>query len=378
MGCHACYNVCPVDCIKMKSDDEGFWYPEVDHDKCINCHRCIDVCPIVNKPDKNSKPISYACISNDDDIRANSSSGGIFTLLAENTLAEHGVVYGASLTDDAEVVHVPVDDVAGINVLRGSKYVQSRIGDTYKQAKKHLLEGSQVLFSGTPCQIAGLRSYLGKDYPNLITVDIVCHGVPSPKVWKKYVDEQQMRYGSEAKEILFRDKSQGWNNFSMRIKFLNSEEYNKTLREDIFLRTFLKDVCLRPSCYACEFKSVERYSDITLADFWGVKRLLPDMDDDKGTSLVLVNSGKGHTIFKSLSDKLRSVEVDVYQALTYNPAAIRSANRNPNRDNFMRDLESLDMDKLYKLYCYDSIDIRVKNLIRSTISKIVKKFGLVS
>lgn len=376
MGCHACSNICPVSCIQMETDMEGFWYPSVDYDKCISCHRCIDVCPIINKPELNQQPTAYACLNKNDQARAESSSGGIFTLLTEQTLAQLGVVFGTALNESAEALHISVEAVEDLGQLRGSKYVQSRIGDAYKQAKLFLVEGRQVLFSGTPCQIAGLRTYLGKSYENLFTVDIICHGVPSPKVWEKYVHEREVEAGAEATLISFRNKADGWKRFSMHFSFANSRVYQRNLREDLYLRAFLRDVCLRPSCHECEFKSVQRYSDLTLADFWGIQAVLPDLDDDKGTSFVLVNTAKGQAAFNSIQPGMKAVKVDVDQALRYNPAAFRSAKQNPNRESFMRELDSKSFEQLVKLYCTDRVSDRMMNKLRSVVARMIKKLGL--
>lgn len=373
MGCHACSSVCPQGCISMDSDSEGFWYPKVDRGKCIKCELCIKTCPIINKIAVENKPVAYACINKNEEIRLESSSGGIFTLVAEEVINNGGIVFGVGFDKDFNVIHSYVKNKEKLAMFRGSKYVQSRIGDTYSQAKFFLEEGKQVLFTGTPCQISGLKSYLRKDYDNLFCVDNICHGVPSPKVWKKYVYYHEDRVGSPTKRIAFRRKDKGWKQYSVSFRFENGTEYCETLKEDLYMRAFLKDVCLRPSCYACEFKTLSRESDITLADFWGIQKMLPDMDDDKGTSLIFVNSDSGQSMFENIEEKIIYKEVDINQAVSYNSAAIKSVEYNPKRDDFFEDLGMLDFDGLVRKYCTNKLLIRLRRKIKSVVCRILKK-----
>lgn len=372
-GCHACYSICPQSCIFMETDNEGFWYPKVDYDKCVNCGSCIKVCPIINEGPAANKPIAYACINNDEAIRLESSSGGIFTLVAEHVIGNGGVVFGVGFDEDFKVVHSYVKNKEWLGEFRGSKYVQSKIGDTYKQAKDFLKQGKEVLFTGTPCQISGLKSYLGRDYDNLFCMDNICHGVPSPKVWEKYVSYREHVASSKTRRIAFRRKDEGWKRYSVSFIFQNNTEYRKTLRDDLFMKAFLKNVCLRPSCYNCQFKTLHRESDITLADFWGIQRILPDMDDDKGTSLIFVNSTKGQAMFEKINDKILFKEVDINQAVLYNSAAIKSVEYNPKRESFFEELEKLPFDKLVNKYCTDEMSVRIKRKIKFILRKILEK-----
>lgn len=375
MGCHACLNICPQGCISMESDSEGFWYPAVDYNKCIECSLCVKACPVINKTTVNNEPKAYACINNDEKIRLESSSGGIFTLIAEQIIYESGVVFGAGFDDDFELIHSYVETKEELAKFRGSKYVQSKTGDAYHQAKKFLKQGKKVLFTGTPCQIAGLKSYLGQTYENLFCVDIVCHGVPSPKVFRKYVDYQESSVGSSTRRIAFRLKNEGWKRFSVSFLFKNNTEYRQNLRKDLYMRAFLKDVCLRPSCYACEFKTLHRQSDVTLADFWGIQNMLPEMDDDKGTSLIFVNSDSGHSMLNRIKDKTLCKEVDINQAVKYNSAAIKSAGYNSKRDQFFANLNDVPFDKLVKKYCSDRMGVVIKRKGKALIYKVFKKTG---
>ena len=378
MGCHACANICPKSCILMETDQEGFLYPTVDYNLCIKCKKCINVCPIINKEEVMNDPVTYSCINNDETIRLDSSSGGIFTLVAEKVIAQGGAVFGASFNNQFEVEHVFVETKEDLGKLRGSKYVQSKIGNSYKKAKEFLDSGREVLFTGTPCQITGLKSYLEKFYTNLSTMDIVCHGVPSPEVWRKYVEFREIEAGSPAQRIAFRRKNEGWKRYSVSFLFKNNTEYRQNLRNDLYMRAFLKDVCLRPSCYECEFKTLNRQSDITLADFWGIQNILPEMDDDKGTSLIFVNSEMGQRLFNETKDKMLYQEVDIHEAVKYNSAAIKSVGYNPKREDFFGELDKIDFDKLVKKYCTDKLEVRVKRKIKSTISVILKKTGTIN
>lgn len=373
-GCHACYSICPQSCIFMETDNEGFWYPKVNYDKCINCGSCIEVCPIINKKTVTNKPLAYACINKDETIRLESSSGGIFTLVAEQVIGNGGVVFGVGFDEDFKVVHSYVKNKEWLGEFRGSKYVQSKIGDTYKQAKDFLKQGREVLFTGTPCQISGLKSYLGRDYDNLFCMDNICHGVPSPKVWEKYVSYREHVASSKTRRIAFRHKDKGWTRYSVLFSFHNNTEYLRTRRHDLFMKAFLKDICLRPSCYSCQFKTLHRESDITLADFWGIQRILPDMDDDKGTSLIFVNSAKGQAMFQKIKDKMVYKEVDINQAALYNSAAIKSVEYNPKRESFFKELEKLPFDKLVNKYCTDKISVRIKRKIKFILYKVKNRF----
>ena len=378
MGCHACASICPKSCISMESDKEGFLYPNVDYNLCIRCKQCINVCPIINKEEVMNDPVAYSCINNDETIRLDSSSGGIFTLVAERVIARDGAVFGATFNDQFEVEHVFVETKEDLGQLRGSKYVQSKIGNSYKKAKEFLDSGRELLFTGTPCQIAGLKSYLDKLYTNLSTMDIVCHGVPSPDVWHKYVEFRETEAGSLAQRIAFRRKDEGWKRYSVSFLFKNNTEYRQNLRNDLFMSAFLKDVCLRPACYDCKYKGLNRQSDLTLADFWGVQNILPEMDDDKGTSLIFVNSEMGQRLFNEVKDKMLYQEVDINEAVKYNSAAIKSVKYNPKRDGFMAEKESLPFDKLVAKYCNEPLQRRIRNKVRSGIKKILVKTKLIN
>ena len=367
-GCHACFSVCPQKCIQMKSDEEGFLYPVVDTQKCIECGVCEKVCPIISKPIKkniNESVVAYAAYTQNDEIRKNSSSGGIFSEFAVSVLNNGGIVFGAAFNENWQVVHTYIDDVSQLEKLQGSKYVQSTIGNAFVDVERFLKEDKTVLFTGTPCQINGLYSYLKKDYNNLITQDIVCHGVPSPKVWNKYVYHMTKIEEKELKKVSFRNKDDGWENFNMKLVYQSGEEYAKSHKQDSFMQAFLKNMCLRPSCYKCSFKGKERVSDITIADFWGVNKVLPECNDNKGISLAFINSKKGRQLFDNISNNIWSQKIeDIDDAIRYNPAMMSSVRPHANRSVFMKKLDKSNFDVLLKKYLAPSYVKRLLNRIR--------------
>ncbi len=335
-GCSACSNVCPQKCIEMVSDSEGFVYPIINTSKCINCNRCEKSCPIINKTSTQREPHAYAAYSLNDEIISNSSSGGIFSELALQVLNAGGIIFGAALDENYNLKHIYIDSQDNLYKLQGSKYFQSNIGDSFACAKKFLDSGKTVLFSGTPCQIEGLLSFLNKKYDNLITQDIICHGVPSPLAWKKYFEH--ISSNSEVKRVNFRDKKLGWKNFSLKISFSDGTEQTKSLSEDLFMKGFLADLYLRPSCYSCSFKSLKRRSDITLADFWGIQYICPEMHNEQGVSLTFINSEKGKELWKKIEPQIKYKEVDLNASIKYNSAAIKSPPENKYRKTFFEKL----------------------------------------
>ncbi len=372
-GCQSCYNACPKHCIEMKSDEEGFLYPSIDTSACINCGKCEKVCPILNGKTESPSAlqIGYAAYNKDDVIRFKSSSGGIFTLLAEYIIRHGGVVFGAAMTDDCKGVHhIIVESVDDLEKLRGSKYVQSSIEDTYKTAKQMLDLGKFVLFTGTPCQIGGLISYLGKEYENLYTQDIICHGVPSPLVWKEYVEIINTNDPNPQK-VSFRDKTTGWKSYSVKIDYKN-KIYKSLASDDLYINGFLADIYLRPSCYECAFKTVNRQSDITLADFWGINNIHPKMDDNKGTSFVWLHTQKGKTLFENVIDKTTAVEIQPNDAIQHNNSAISSTVMNEKRKSFFQYFHNKRIDDAIYEYTKKNIKQRVRAFLSKIKHKVLK------
>jgi len=370
-GCYSCANICPKECISIKLDDEGFGYPSIDKEKCINCNLCEKVCPIINTPKTETiNTIAYACKNNNEQVRKTSSSGGVFTLLCEEVIKRGGVVFGAAFDENFDVKHIYAETLRECEKLKGSKYVQSKIGNTYKQARKFLNDGKLVLFSGTQCQIKGLNLFLTKDYDNLITSEIICHGVPSPKVFKLYKNSLTKKYNSNIKDIRFRDKILGWNKFSYVTEFENNEIYLKTLNEDIYMKGFLSDLYLRPSCYECRAKNFSSNSDISLADYWGIERKHPEFDDDKGTSLVLVNTKKGKDIFEKISCNMKVIKTDMEYAIENNPCIVKSVKYNKNRDKFFKLIEKENLESSIRKCITPTFIQKMKWKTRSRLLKI--------
>lgn len=336
-GCEACAQRCVHKAISMVRDEEGFLYPKIDKQICTECGLCEKVCPIINQSGSKTPIATFAAKNKNEAIRLNSSSGGIFTLLATKTINNGGVVFGAKFDEQWDVVHDYVETIEDLAKFRGSKYIQSQIGKSYKIAEIFLKNGREVLFSGTPCQIAGLKKFLIKDYHNLICVDIICHGVPSPMVWGRYINTFKNK--TSISHVSMRDKTNGWKKFGLIINSTDKCICNETLSKNIFLKVFLKNLCLRPSCYFCSILSGKSSSDITIADFWGIQNIHPEFDDDKGCNLVLINSEKGLELFNSL-DNCEKIETDFEKAISYNPSYFKSVNEPKYRkyffDNFDR------------------------------------------
>ena len=311
-GCAACQQICPRTCITMTEDEQGFLYPSVDKESCIDCGLCERICPVLNPYDApEDLPDSYAGRVDDEVLRDNSSSGGVFTVLATDIINKGGCVFGACFNNDWTVSHKCISNIDEIYKLRGSKYVQSRIGSSFKEVKSFLKEGKWVLFSGTPCQIAGLNHYLGKDYPTLITVDIVCHSVPSPLVWAKYLSSLiTVRNSSTNSKIsvTFRNKEHGWHSYGLLIKRDTGVIVNESSWSNNYMQGFLQDLYTRPSCAACPARQYRSHSDIMLADYWGVEKYHPDWDDNKGLSLILIKTEKARILFDSIAKDLSLFE----------------------------------------------------------------------
>lgn len=360
-GCSACASICPTHCISMQPDNEGFLRPNIANDQCINCGKCRKTCPINHEfQDDGVRPASFAVRNRDKDILLKSSSGGLFSALAQYVLRNNGVVIGAGFDDNLAVAHKVCIDERGMDELRRSKYVQSKIGKVYQSAKQLLEAGKTVLFCGTPCQVGGLKSYLGKEFANLYAIDFICHGVPSPMVWNTYLNFRKNQAGSDVKEVSFRSKDDGWKHYSMKIKFDNDTQYSAKVSEDIYLRSFIMDMDLRPSCYQCQFKQFHRVSDITLADFWGVEKIGNRWNDDKGVSLALVHSEQGQKLLDLCSDWVEMIPVSFDAAVASNPSMTKSVIRPPLRKNFMRDIQKLPFNEVHRKYCGTGFGARIR------------------
>jgi len=360
-GCAACVQRCPKQCISLKEDKEGFLYPIVDESTCIDCRLCEKVCPIINQSEPRQPLKVYAAKHKDDEIRLKSSSGGIFTLLAEQIIDEGGVVFGARFDEYWEVLHDYSETKEGLAVFRGSKYVQSRIGSTYQQAEAFLKEGRKVMYTGTPCQIAGLKRFLRKEYENLLAVDFICHGVPSPKVWRMYLDKTLACQGIGKNTVLshamlrkkfircidFRSKSTGWKKYSFSLTLTkalgdgkdNSVLLSSTFEENPFMKAFVNNLNLRMSCYHCLFKYGRSRADVTLGDYWGIDKNIQDFTDDIGVSLFMLNDD----IFINV-EKIELRESRFNDAIIWNPSYKYSVKYSKLRKLYMSlILENIDI-----------------------------------
>ena len=370
-ACAACVSICPKRCISMYEDKEGFLQPRIDVSLCIECHKCEKVCPILNPlpilDDFETK--AYAVINKDDEVRAQSSSGGVFFPLAKWVIEQGGVVFGARWNDKWEVVHDFAEDLDGVKAFMRSKYVQSVVGYTLRQAKQFLDAGRWVLYSGTPCQLGGLRAYLGKEYERLIQVDLICHGVPSPGVWRSYLKEYHD--GETILDINFRDKREGWLGFQCVTTTTTTTTYCEKQMENPYFRGFLTNVYLRNSCYNCRFKSVSRNTDITLADYWGVHLFCPEMCDDKGTSLVLVQSSKGHEVLSNiLRDHNLKVQDNIIEYKAWNSAIENSVPVSKKRYYFFKAFGKRNrFSELIKYIDKDRLHIRVIRKLKKILIK---------
>ncbi len=357
-GCGTCMNTCRFAAIEMKPDSEGFLFPVVDEKKCIKCKQCVAVCPVLKYNNKNTAEDTqvYAAMASDE-IRAVSSSGGMFTLLAEDILQASGAVCGAAYDADFNVKHIIIRSIDELDKLRGSKYVQSDVGKVYIEIEVLLKSDIQVLFTGMPCQVAGLYNFMGKDYENLYTIDLLCHGVPSPKVFDKYLNETFGDRRKDISKIDFRDKKAfGWSS-SMNVFFADGTEYRKANEDDPYYKAFLPIVSLRRSCANCRYSSVPRVGDISIGDFWGINKNNPALDDKKGTSLVLVNSEKGREIFEKTRTKMKICEQTPLEwAIPGNPTLAHPFRSHPARARFFRDLDLKPLAELVdkaKHFYYD-------------------------
>lgn len=379
-GCNACTVICPKQCISMPNDKEGFFYPVVDKDICIDCGLCEKVCPILNKRngdvDRFEKPLVYAAYNTNQEARLDSTSGGLFSALADKMFDQLGYVGGAIYNEDHTVSHIITNNRDRLPEIRSSKYLQSFTNTLFPDIKNLLKSGEKILVCATPCQITGLYAYLNHDYENLITCDFICRGVNSPKVFIKYMDMLEKQYNSKADKIKFKNKTYGWHRFSMKVNFENGKSYCKDRYHDLFFVGYLQSGNFaRPSCYSCQFKGFPQKSDITLADFWGIEKIDPSMDQDCGTSLVMVNSVKGKAFYESLGTNIVSKQFTMEQASQANPAmntSMKSAQN--NRRAFFDDLDKYSFGEVAKKHFQLPT---VKNKFKATLKPMKRMIKLI-
>ncbi len=352
-GCTACACICPKHCITMQEDKEGFKYPSVDKETCVKCGLCEKVCPIINNQTngKDMPDTAYIVRNNDPEIVKNSSSGGAVTAFCEEILNQNGIIFGAAYDKDFNVYHSSAETVQDLSKFRTSKYVQSDLGNTFSDIKKWLDSGRIVMFSGTPCQVEGLVNFLRKPYDNLFTVDLVCHGVPSPFVWKKYREYMESKFNSKITYANFREKTYGYHSANLTLRFANGKRSVENTNTDYMLKSYFDGICSRPSCYSCPSRSAGRISDLTVFDCWNVTRYVPSVpDDDKGYTAVIIQSEKGKKLFESISDKITKYEADVNMLLqTDGKMALQNPEIHPKRKEYFEMLNSgITIDKVVK------------------------------
>lgn len=371
-GCMACINACSHNAISIIRDEEGFFYPQIEQDKCINCGLCKKKCPIINTP-ITAQPLKiYSGWSKDENIRLSSSSGGAFSMLAIPILEEGGVVFGASINCEIQVEHIYIETIEDLKKLQGSKYVQSYIGNCYKNVQKFLDNNRKVLFSGTPCQIAGLKNFLKKDYDNLITVDLICHGVPSPLVFEKWKKWLKSKYNlSHITSINFRDKQKSWIFYNMKVEGKdlqgNNFQYYGKYYNDAWIRGFLRNYFIRPSCYQCHFTSINRVSDFTIADWWGYKPTPHEKNDyeKKGVSLIFCNTEKSKIYFiKECTSTMFLRERTKEEAYNTNPSLKQPFTAPISRLEFWEDYKILTFEELINKYMNPEKKIPITAWIR--------------
>ena len=369
-GCYACQNICARNAIELKLDGEGFAYPVIDQQRCVDCGACEAVCPILNSPkeEENERQKGYLVQIKDERIRKESTSGGSFTAIASWIIDQRGVVFGATLDIvKREVHHRWVDNKEELRLFRNSKYVQSNIGECFKEARHFLKEGRWVCFSGTPCQIEGLKCFLRGDYEKLVTVDVVCYGIPSPGVFRDYINWQQNRIGGKFTKMLFREKRLSYNYTSVSIFNEDKEkDYHSGVERDKFMRTFFSDMNVRPSCYGCHFKKRYRVSDFTIWDCYDVKAFSRNFDEE-GTNRMLIHSEKGRRIFEEIKPNIRwEGYEDLNHFVADEVAMVKSVKRPSGREVFFEDYAKMEFGELMEKWFPDTWKVRTNSFLRMT------------
>lgn len=362
-GCGVCTLVCPKKCIHMKEDEEGFFYPVIDEKECIHCNRCKNICSNYNLNEELGK--AYMAINTSEVERKNSASGGMFILLAKYVINHGGVVSGVKYDENLVAKHDFAETIEQCKDFMGSKYTRSKIDGIYPKVKE-ILEGNRyVLFTGTPCQIAGLKTYLQRDYEKLITCEIICHANPSPKVFEKYKKQLEKIKNKKIINIAFRSKENGWKNSIPIIEYEDGEKEE----ESSFYDAFVAELFNRPSCHACEFSSIKRNSDFTIGDFWGIESIEPTWNDNKGISLLIVSTKKAEKILLEMKPYMKLKEVNIEEAFSYNHNQNEPMNK--NRKKFFRKIDKEeDIIKYMKKYIKGNLIIRIKGKVKRILNKI--------
>lgn len=370
-GCTACMNKCPKNAIKMVEDKEGFLYPQVDKEKCVDCGLCKKVCPVLNKTkNTGTNKKGYIFQYEDKEIRKESTSGGFFTAISEYIIQNNGVVYGVSLDNEFVAKHERITDEKYLWKFRNSKYVQSDPNNTFKQVERDLNNNLLVLYSGTACQIEGIKKYLEKDYENLITVDVICRSVPSPLLWKKYIEEKNKK--NDIKRVYFREKLYGYKYSNLCLHDKDKIVYNNGIDTDQYLRAFFSNIASRPSCYNCKFKEQVHKADFTIWDCFNVYNYDKTFDDDIGTTRVLVNTQKALNIFEILSKKHKTKEIEQEKLVNNFYQMFNSIKYNSNRDDFFEELNKVNCEEVLNKYFPN----KLKNKMEKSLRKILINLGI--
>lgn len=325
-GCGTCALICPQNCITMEIDSEGFIYPVIDEKKCINCNKCKKQCSNINDKCETNEQ-AYISINKSQIQLSESSSGGVFRILADEVIGKNGIVFGATYDNNLRVIHDCAKTIEECKNFSGSKYVRSDLKESYSIAQKYLDEGKYVLFTGTSCQINGLKKYLNREYEKLILCDIICHANPSPKVFALYKSNLEKKYNQKIKIIHFRSKENGWRNQTPIIEFINGTK----LEENSYFNAFVQELINRPSCYSCPFATKRRVSDFTMGDSWGIEKIHPEICNEKGMSLLTVNSSKGEKIFNDIKSQMEIYPIDYNEIAHYNHYKLEKPNKNRNK-----------------------------------------------
>jgi coenzyme F420-reducing hydrogenase beta subunit len=370
-GCTACKFICPVDAIEMIADKEGFLYPTIDQTICIECKKCQDICAFKNgysTEDNFAEPLVFAARHKNENVLLSSTSGGAFTAISDYVLNKGGVVFGAGFDDNFNVIHQIAEDTEMRERLKGSKYVQSDLKKTYLEVKKSLAEDKLVLFTGTPCQNTGLRAFLLEEsVENLILCDLVCHGTPSPLMWREYLENIVKKTKQSVEAFSFRDKRIGWRGANTTVKFAGKSVSNKEI-VNVYSKLYFSQTMTRPSCHNCKYTNLKRPSDITIADFWGIEDCTPDFDDNKGTSLLVINTEKGKKVLNNIREDLiirESCIEDCVKKQTQLQAPPMPA---PYRQEFWHDYEKYGYGYISKKYGGNNIKAHLKRRVKSILA----------
>ncbi len=372
-GCTACQQVCNHGAISMKNDAYGHSYPVVNLSMCVDCCLCDSVCPMLHKEripsdnDLESLPV-YSVYNKDENVRKRSTSGGIFSLIAEYVISRGGAVYAARFDENFHIIHSRFDNISELDAYRGSKYAQSKLDNTFRQIRQDL-RTRIVLFVGTPCQVAGLKGFLIKDYDNLVTCDFICMGISSPVMWEDYLNE--FWRGHKIERIFFKDKRTGWHQWKMLVQYDGGKEYLQGGMYDPFFHKYLTHLSYRPSCFSCPFRNCKRLSDFTIADCWGIDKCIPEFDDNRGCTTVILQTKKAEEIYNGIMPKLHTASYSINDVILYNPYIKRQIDPNPDRQGFLDLYKKKGFKAASRNYKYIETNIILK-YIKRRIKKLLK------